>query len=514
MHQHFCLRKNFAILLVLSVCASMMLYGSNGEEYVSAVGDPGMKRDGLRLGLESWNQCNEVGEETPHMGSPRVADCFDLYKASPLKTTGRQKCSLCELMPYAVVHRVTEDDNKLGEGQPFPGGDPRALTNIDLYAPTKELYLASKCEVQDTPNPWHFWMIMLKNGNMDQTTNPCPRNGLRVMAQPNQPSDGFPCFRKGCMNHPSIIHNYTTLQGLNRTTLRGSFYGSWDLDAPFRYGSVGNDNTSAYSVSWEKDVGNGSWVFHHVLKTSEKYPWLMFYLRADATHGFSGGYHYPSRGMLKIIPESPNFKVKFRLEVIKGGGRWSQFYLMDIGSCWKNNGQPCDGNVTSDVTRYNEMILNPSAPSWCNSESLRFCPPYHTFSNGTEVHRNDTDHFPYGAYHIYCAPGNGKYLEEPVSYCDPFSNPQPQEIVQILPHPVWSEYEYPTKQGDGWVGDPRTWELDVGRLSQSLYFYQDPETPPAKRQWTSINIGTEIFKDPNQVAEWTVSNFDVLVPKQ
>lgn len=172
------------------------------------------------------------------------------------------------------------------------------------------------------------------------------------------------------------------------------------------------------------------------------------------------------------IPESPNFIVRFSLNVIKGGGPNSQFYLLDIGSCWKNNGEPCDGNVTSDVTRYSEMILNPETPAWCHANNLNLCPPYHTFPNGTRVHRSDTSRFPYEAYHLYCSPGNGEHLEKPNSLCDPFSNPQPQEILQILPHSVWGEYGYPTKQGEGWIGDPRTWELDVGKLSQSLYFYQ------------------------------------------
>lgn len=30
----------------------------------------------------------------------------------------------------------------------------------------------------------------------------------------------------------------------------------------------------------------------------------------------------------------------------------------------------------------------------------------------------------------------------------------------------------------------------------------------------SVDLGTEIFKDPDQVAEWTVSDFDILVPKR
>ncbi|CAJ1873356.1 unnamed protein product [Sphenostylis stenocarpa] len=32
----------------------------------------------------------------------------------------------------------------------------------------------------------------------------------------------------------------------------------------------------------------------------------------------------------------------------------------------------------------------------------------------------------------------------------------------VLPDVIWGSYEYPSERGDGWVGDPRTWELDVG----------------------------------------------------
>ncbi|KAK3003840.1 hypothetical protein RJ639_019614 [Escallonia herrerae] len=498
-----------ALLVIVACLSGIYAVGNADEQYVSAVGDPGMRRDGLRLAIEAWNQCNEVGEEAPNMGSPRAADCFDVYKVSqPSKEV--ESCSLCNSFPYIAVHRVTEEDNKLGLGKPITGGDPKALLDVELYAAEKELYLGSKCQVEATPNPWQFWMIMLKSGNMDTYADKCPKNGHKV--GPFGPDPSFPCFGKGCMNQPSIYHDYTTLQGPNRTTLRGRFFGSWDLDADLSKGMVGN--ISYHSVTWKKELGQGSWVFHHVLRTSTKYPWLMLYLRSDTTHGFSGGYHYPTRGMSKIIPESPNFKVRFTLNVIRGGGPNSQLYLMDMGSCWKNNGQQCDGNVTSDVTRYSEMILNPDTPAWCRPDRVNLCPPYHTFPNGTRVHRSDAAHYPYKAYHLYCSPGNGEHLETPYSLCDPYSNPQPQEIMQILPHPVWGEYGYPTRRGEGWIGDPRTWELDVGRLSQSLYFYQDPGTPPARRQWSSIDLGTEIYKDPNQVAEWTVSNFDILVPTQ
>ncbi|XP_015875501.2 uncharacterized protein LOC107412270 [Ziziphus jujuba] len=497
----------FSLLIVLFFCDGVSSE-SVKNDYKSAVGDPGMRRDSLRVAIESWNQCNEVGEEAPQTGSPRAADCFDIYQTSPSKKGN--KCCKGSVPQYLLVHRVTPIDNALKMGAPFPGMQQETLHNVDLYAAEKELYLGSKCQVEDTPNPWQFWMIMLKNGNMDTYAAKCPKNGVKV--GPFGPDNNFPCFGKGCMSQPSIYHDYTTLQGPNQTSLKGRFYGSWDLQADVRQGMV--ENASYHSVTWEKEIKEGSWVFHHILRTSTKYPWLMLYLRSDATQGLSGGYHYPTRGMSKIIPESPNFKVRFTLNVIKGGGPNSQFYLMDMGSCWKNNGSPCDGDVTTDVTRYSEMIINPNTTAWCHPNNLNVCPPYHTFSNGTRVYRNDTARFPYAAYHMHCSPGNAQHLEQPFNPCDPYSNPQAQEILQILPHPVWGEYGYPTSQGEGWIGDPRTWELDVGRLSHSLYFYQDPRTPPARRKWMSIDLGTEIFKDPNQVAEWTVSDFDIVITRQ
>ncbi|KAF9618055.1 hypothetical protein IFM89_000006 [Coptis chinensis] len=476
-------------VLVLSVAAILLLVCSASDhEYTSAVGDPGMMRDGLRVAFEAWNFCNEVGQEAPNMGSPRAADCFDISR------TG-----------FTLKHKVSEADNKLGVGKPFPGLSPKALNNIDLYAVEKEKYLGSLCEVaEDTSNPWNYWMIMLKNGNYDTTSGLCPENGKKVGPFP---PGRFPCFGAGCMNQPSLYHQETNFSGVD--SLRGGFSGTYDLGSDIN-GVL--DGISFYEVVWEKKVGVGSWVFNHKLKTSKKYPWLMLYLRADATKGFSGGYHYDTRGMMKMLPESPNFKVRLSLDVKKGGGPKSQFYLLDMGSCWKNNGAACDGDVLTDVTRYSEMIINPNTQAWCSPTSLISCPPFHITPNDTKIYRNNTANFPYSAYHYYCAPGTAKYLQNPVSVCDPYSNPQAQELVQLLPHPIWADYGYPTKQGQGWEGDPTTWELDVGGLSSRLYFYQDPGTLPAKRIWTSIDVGTEIFvSDKDEVAEWTLSDFDVLI---
>ena len=275
------------------------------------------------------------------------------------------------------------------------------------------------------------------------------------------------------------------------------------------------------------------------------------------------------------VPQSPNFKVVLTLNITRGGGSASQFYLLDIGGCWKNNGEACDGNLAEDVTRYSEMIINPDTPAWCRPDALHLCPPFHTTVDGRRIRRNDTENFPYSAYHLYCVPHNARYAEAPFSVCDPYSNPQPQELQQLLPHPEWAVHGYPSKRGEGWVGDARTWELNVGALSSRLYFYQvhlfpisiyticwfspkmntapfpkasllfrrysslwlsssfssllltasrllvnsypplwqDPGTPSAKRQWPSVDVGTEIYiSSESETAQWTVSDFNILIP--
>ncbi|KAL0351291.1 UNVERIFIED_CONTAM: hypothetical protein Scaly_1517800 [Sesamum calycinum] len=483
---------------------------SQENPYVSVIGEPGMKSPNARFALEAWNFCNEVGVEAPNMGSPRMADCADLH--CPTETADGFSGLFVDKGSECKVHqKVKESDNRLGAGDKFPIGEFRSYTDPDIYAAEKELFLGSLCEVPDSVEPWYFWMIMLKNGNFDKNTTLCPENGKKV---PKIVTDrSFPCFGEGCMNQPLVYHNQSKMVVFsdNNVSLVGGYHGTYDLDPKL---SAGVADKSFFSVTWQKNFSTSSWILSHKLTTSSKYPWLMLYLRADAANGFNGGYHYNGRGIMTKLPESPNFKVRLTLDVKQGGGPNSQFYLLDIGSCWKNNGDPCDGDVLTDVTRYSEMIINPATTSWCRPDKLLSCPPYHISSTGEIIHRNDTSRFPYSAYHLYCAPGNAKYLEKPYDICDPYSNPQAQELVQILPHPEWAVHGYPERKGDGWIGDPRTWELDTGALSSRLYFYQDPGTKPAKRVWSSINVGTEIYVSPNgATAEWTVSDFDVLVPK-
>ncbi|GFQ00597.1 hypothetical protein PHJA_002203600 [Phtheirospermum japonicum] len=472
------------------------------DSYISALGDPGMRDPYARFGLEAWNSCNEVGEEAPNMGSPRMADCTDFYCPDDSIST-----SSCD-----VRQKVNETDNRLKAGDKFPSGHFNPSADVDNYAVQKELYLGSLCEQRTVYNEtWQFWMIMLKNGNLDKTATFCPENGKKV----NQTVTNihFPCFGTGCMNQPLVYHNESKVvyDSYWNTSLTGGFYGTYDLDS-----NVSNDKKSLFQVTWRKNPVTYSWNVSFTLTTSAKYPWLMLYLRSDATKGFNGGYHYDGRGMMRTLPESPYFKVKLTLDIKKGGGGSSQFYLTDIGGCWKNNGDPCDGDVTTDVTRYSEMIINPSTGSTCGPSNLQACPPQHISTTGEIIHRTNKTDYPYSAYHYYCAPGNAddSYLEKPSGTCDPYSNPQAQELVQILPHPEWAVHGYPAAHGVGWENGPRTWDLDTGALSSRLYFYQDPGTPPAKRVWRSINCGTEMyFGAPGKTAQWSVSDFDVLVPK-
>ena len=72
------MEKTTLFVLLLNVLVFSASLVSSEQSHVSAVGDPGMQRDGLRVAFEAWNFCNEVGQEAPHMGSLRAADCFDL----------------------------------------------------------------------------------------------------------------------------------------------------------------------------------------------------------------------------------------------------------------------------------------------------------------------------------------------------------------------------------------------------------------------------------------------------
>lgn len=199
-----------------------------------------------------------------------------------------------------VRHRVNDKDNKLAAGDKFPVSGFTSYRDPDLFATEKERYLGSLCKIHDTEEPWYFWMIMLKNGNFDKNSTLCPENGRKVGKIVT--GRNFPCFGEGCMNQPLVSQNYSRLVADEKGAMQlaGGFNGTYDLDADL---SKGAGTRSFFSVSWQKNVQSGSWVFSNTLTTSKKYPWLMLYLRADAAEGFNGGYHYNGRGMMRKVRE-------------------------------------------------------------------------------------------------------------------------------------------------------------------------------------------------------------------
>lgn len=219
--------------------------------------------------------------------------CFMSQLSGPMPHTLLDSASNCE-----VYQRVNESDNDLRAGDIFPVMKFNSYTDPDLYASEKERYLGSLCEVLDSQGPWQFWMIMIKNGNFDKNTTLCPENGKKVSKIVTDRN--FPCFGEGCMNQPLICHNYSRLVSFEdqKVSLTGGFYGTYELDADL---SKGVENVSYFSVSWQKNLSSGSWIFSHKLTTSSKYPWLMLYLRADATEGLNGGYHYDGRGIMRKV---------------------------------------------------------------------------------------------------------------------------------------------------------------------------------------------------------------------
>jgi hypothetical protein len=437
-----------------------------------------MRSQAIHIAIEGWNFCNRAGPDADP--SPRYADCLD--RTSPGSGPNG--------------NRVRVSDNQLTPPQPIPGtGTLDTTTDKDLYAEEKERYLGDLCHTKSlgqTPGNWSFWTLMIKSGNFDPSLQRCLEAGRKI---PRQRTLSFQYGHPGPMNQPVVRHQWSSAD--DNGDIRGSFNGSYD-----------NFTSSFFSVHWSKSK-QGSWLLQNVLKTGGQYPYLMLYNRADSTQLGNGGYPWEGRGVLLEPAMSPGFVVQITLNVTECNAPGAQFYMPELGGCWKNNGQPCDGDLASDCTRYICFIINPGVYSHkgCKSTNQNRCPPYHTFTNGTRVYRNDTERFPYECYYLWCAPPNS---DSPVNEkCDPYSNPMSQELVQILPCREWGEHGFPAKLGGGWVGDARSWTLQAGDLASRVYF--TGEEPHGGRKWLSVEVGPEVYQR-SSVTLWEVSGWDVLQP--
>lgn len=191
-------------------------------------------------------------------------------------------------------------------------------------------------------------------------------------------------------------------------------------------------------------------------------------------------------------------------------------------------------------SRYICFIVTPLTRRGCGADNLPNCPPTHTFANGTVVARNDTARFPYQCYYYYCAPPNDPNPDGS-ALCDPFrwdhrvwvvadvrapcapmltlphpdsspcvrncSNPMQQELQQLLPCEEWGAHGFPSKPGQGWVGDARTWHLNVTALARQLYFASGG-SPVSQRRFMSLEMGPEM-SNPGKEVTWVISDWDV-----
>jgi hypothetical protein len=184
-----------------------------------------------------------------------------------------------------------------------------------------------------------------------------------------------------------------------------------------------------------------------------------------------------------------------------------------MGGCWKDAGLQCDGDITTDVTRYLLFEIptgGASGAGRCGPSPAQraLCPPHHRYRNGTLVLLEDTARFPFGAYGSVSprardASGGGFRCKH-----DCFSNPCDQDWVRIQPAPEWAEYGFPASVAEAL--SPRLWTMDVGAVTAQLAPLFSGATPPVL-QWTTLNVGPEMQAQPGATAVWEVAQSDVLI---
>jgi len=306
------------------------------------------------------------------------------------------------------------------------------------------------------------------------------------------------------MNQAKVLHEWT-----DPLTMRGHFNWTYDLQYPL---DVAIDafpaNATLGEWEWWYDKEKRKGFVRLYLRVNEQYPWICQYFGADAGRGIKGNQAYDGRGMMLETPTTPDFLVRFSLNVTKNS-TLSSWYFLNSEACWdQKTRKPCVPYGDTNTMSHQQVLLD-----WndrYNYNCSHGCPRYHIFANGSRVHRDDP-RYPRDAYGMYCV-SNACDEAEGEPMCDETSNSNPQSIYKLRPHPEWAQYGFPSKPGEGFVGDPRTWELNVGRLWEHMWFPCDQEGP---KEIVSLNIGPEAIGGIGSMdTEWIVSDFDVLVPDE
>eukprot|EP01084_Bolivina_argentea_P155356 270733_1 len=481
-------------IIFTSILIISLFKPHESTEWISILGDPQLRfaPNGPRIMIEAWNFCNRAGPSfpgDPPLPSPRYADCVNTKANNCTYGSNNNNC-------------ITPQLNNAQTKNPSNG------TEEDFFTINKEANLGSKCQIDNT----YFWTAMLKSGNYISSSKLCG-----PPYPPSPPSSQHITFNELPMNQPIVLHNYTNSKS------HGLFEGTWDINSSRSLINV-NSNISYFKLEWMYKTETETPVLRNTIKTSKYYPWLMLYTGLDVGYGEKGGVQYIGRGMMKYAPSTDtDFIVQYNLSVNTAfqAESSSSFYFLNMGACWKNNNNglkdvQCDGNTTTDVTRYILMETNPDYHVSCSKSNPMRCPRYHTFINGTVVSRNDTDSYPYDAYKEWCTPWGCDDLLPGEPVCDRESNPMQQNFMKLAPHPEWAYHGFPSSSGEGYVNSSQTfWALHVGDLLNRLYFSCTDKG--LVTNWTTFNIGPEAgigtWQGHYVLYQWDISDFDVLVPK-
>ena len=551
MSLHLLLR--WALLVAILTCAL-----PSTLQAASVVGDPGMANPALHVMWEGWSFCNQAGNVSAFPGaiSAPLLTSLAPTATSAWYTPGTSP-RFADCLSPSGTPLVSVSDNLLSFPDPLPGGSPSPLLyDVNWYAQEKGRALGRLCEQRSAGgDAYEWWTVMIKNGNLDQSARQCPETTIVHTTPPRSTTrlpfspllhhrgrhlqgvdEGVGAATK-LMNQPLVYQRWTGPHPQDPSTMAGGIIGTFtmtdasvtqlqrciDADSFPSPCSGLSRNVSFFSSTWTRTNSSSpsSWLFSHQLVTDASYEWLMVYHRADASGFRNGGYDWIAPGMMTLHELTsdvyPHFHLRLHFNVSLCTSTTAQFYLPEVGGCWKTDGHSaCDGDAHTDVTRYVNFIVNPGLLNRgsCSVSQPNRCPPTHTFRNGSVVASTNKTHFPYQCYFFYCAPP-GSRVPGTVT-CDAYSNPNPQELVQILPCSEWTQWGFPAP-GQGWVGDARDWSLDAGGLVNThLYFFRTNTSAaamaeqPTVTRWVSLEVGPEVFQ-ANQETLFHISAWDIVV---
>ena len=416
--------------------------------------------------------------------------------------------------------------------------------DAEWFTVQKEQYLAEKCRVvhgdaEKNIGPNFFWTVFSQNGNAPErlgSESACyPQcyvdvDGLGYPPAVNASSSRCPVgdfttpilkdaakkvslgFNDLPMNSGKTMIKYTDPAD---PQLRGGFNWTFELDEDLAVAEADFPATSSLGIlEWSADKA-GKGLVRVYQRVSEKYSWICTYFGADSGVGIKGNQAYDGRGIMteKAFATLDGPIVRFFLNITKysmyGAG---SFYAPNMEACWdQKTGKACTPYGDTNTMVHNQVLLDYD-PEPCGdvTNSLN-CPRYHRYRNGTLVHKSD-ERFPFGAYKQYCGPCTScdeMQPEEPC--CDRFSNSNGQSIYKLNPHEEWAHWGLPASADEGWMGDERMHEINVGGVFSQIFF---PCKNTEPMEIVSINIGPETLTagDGTRDTEFFVSDFDILMP--